>query len=156
MKSRSLFNVCCFALCVIITGLIVSAQDKGTEPAGAKKYKAVKGFVEVDSVKYPVFVGIKEVDASQFGGVTFALTQKNQKQALLMTEKIKRFYLGKKIGKFALPQFKKVSKPETIAWSSLKCGNNNEGAHAVVKVEENTVTVYLFASCDEGVLAQIL
>ncbi len=156
MKSRSLFNVCCFALCVIITGLVVSAQDKGTESSEAKKYKVAKGFVEADSVKYPVFVGIKEVDASRFGGITFALPQKNHKQALLMAEKIKRFYVGKKIGKLALPQFKKVSKPETIAWNSLKCGNINDGAHAVVKVEENTVTVYLFHSCDDGVLAHIL
>jgi hypothetical protein len=156
MRRSNLLAACLFVLFIAMSGSLVSAQDKGMEPSEAKKYKATRGFVEADSVKYPVFVGIREVEASRFGGITFSVTQKNHKQALLMAEKIKRFYLGKKIGAIALPQFKKISKPETIAWSSLKCGSGNEGAHAVVKVEETTVTIYLFPSCEEGVLAQIL
>jgi len=144
------------ALCVALSGSFVSAGDREAEQSEARKYKAVKGFVEVDSIKYPVFVGIIEVEASQIGGITFTLAQKKHKQVLLMAEKIKRYYLGKKIGKIVLPKFKKVSKPEATAWSSVKCGNDSDGALAVVKVEENRVTVYLVPSCDEGVLAHIL
>ncbi len=156
MKRRHTLHNCFIALCVIMSGHIASAQNKGAESSEAIIYKAVRGFVVVDMVKYPVFIGIREVEGTKFGGITFALIQKKHKNALLVAEKIKRFYLGKKIGTIALPQFKKATKPETTAWSSIKCGSNNEGAHAVVKVAENTVTVYLFPSCDEGVLANIL
>jgi hypothetical protein len=131
-------------------------QERGTEQTEAVRYKAKKGFVEVNSVKYPVFVGIMEAGASRFGGITFSLLQKKHKQALLVAEKIKRYYLGKKIGNIILPKFKKVNKPDATAWSSIQCGKDNEGALAVVKVVENTVSVYLLPSCDEGVLAHIL
>jgi hypothetical protein len=149
--NRNLLLLSALLVCVVMSWSL-SAQDK---EAGVKKYKAVKGFVEADSVKYPVFVGIREAAMTRFGGITFTVTQKNHKQALLMAEKIKRFYLGKKIGSVSLPQFKKIDRPESIAWNSVKCGDA-EGARAVVKVNDKEVTVYLFPSCDEGVLAQVL
>jgi hypothetical protein len=155
MKYLNLAKVTIFILYVVISSSFGSAQE-GIKGGQSLKYKVIKGFAEANSVKYPVFIGVREVDATQSGGITFAVTQKNHKQALLMAEKLKRFYLGKKIGKVSLPQFKKVSKPEIIAWNSIKCGSSNEGAHAVVKVDDKTVSVFLFPSCDEGVLALIL
>lgn len=145
-----------FIILSVVLSVSHGAAQEGMEGGQSIKYKVMKGFAEANSVKYPVIIGIREVDSTRFGGITFALIQKNHKQALLVAEKIKRFYLGKKIGTVALPSFKKVTKPETMAWNSIKCGSGDEGAHAVVKVDDKTVTVYLLPSCDEGVLAMIL
>ncbi len=147
-------------ICIIIFSVVVSVPcgfaREGTTEGQSTKYKVMKGFAEADSVKYPVFIGIREVDAIRFGGITYTMTQKKQKHALLMAEKLKRFYVGKKIGTVVLPAFKKVGKPETVAWYSLRCGSGNEGAQAVVKVDDKTVIVYLLPTCDEGVLAMML
>ena len=156
MSNRSLSVVCFLTVFLAAASAVAAAQESRTGPPEIKKYKAVKGFIEAGPVRYPVFVGITEAEECKFGGVTFTVAQKNHKQALLMAEKIKRFYLGKKIGSVVLPQFKKITKPDTIAWNSLKCGKGNDGAHAVVRVDDKTVAVYLMPSCDEGVLAHIL
>ncbi len=155
MKCLNILKMCIISLSVVASVPYGFSQE-GTTGGQSIKYKVMKGFAEANSVKYPVFIGIREVDATRFGGITYTMTQKKQKQALLMAEKLKRFYVGKKIGTLVLPAFKKVSKAETIAWNSMKCGSGDEGAQAVVKVDDKTVTVFLFPSCDEGVLAMIL
>lgn len=155
VKPRNLLNLMFFIVCIAVSAIVIAAKNEETKSGESGPFKVMKGFVEVDSVKYPVFIGVREVGSSPYGGITFTLKQKNRKQALLMAEKIKRYYTGRKIGTIALPLFRKIGKPDTVAWNSLKCGGA-EGAHAVVKVMENDVTVYLFHSCDEDVLTHIL
>ncbi len=156
MKRLNNHKMCIIVILLAILSVSQGFGQEGTQGGQSTTYKVMKGFAEANSLKYPVIIGIREVDATRFGGITFTVTRKNHKQTLLMAEKIKRFYLGKKIGSVALPSFKKITKPETMAWNSIKCGSGDEGAHAVVKVDDKTVSVFLFPSCDEGVLAMIL
>ena len=140
-----------------VTGLILFAFFATVAEEGEKTLKVTRGIVKLEKIDYRVFPGVKEVQTTQFGGIRFTQTVKSEKQGLALAKKIMNFYKGKKIGKHKLPAFKKISKPETTAWNSLVCTKNNEqGAQAVVKVSEGSVTTYLFPSCDESVLAHIL
>jgi hypothetical protein len=156
MATRSFQRLSTLLALMVALASLAYAQDNGGTPSNKQRFEVSRGFAVVNNLKYPVFQGIREVDSTPFGGISFTLEQKNRKTALLMAEKIKRFYTGKKIGGTALPVFRKISKPETTAWNSVKCLREKEGAQAVVKVENRTVTVYLFPSCDQDVLAHIL
>lgn len=131
-----------------------SQDDK--DPTVAKKLKVIKGFVELDKVKYPVYPAVKDVETGQFGGIVYRIEEKTENLAAATAGKLRKFYAGKKIGKAVMPAFVKIGKPDTEAWYSKKCIKGDEGFQIVMKIEEKIITVYILTGCDEGVQAMIL
>ena len=136
---------------LVLTAAII-AQEESVAPV---QIQVAKGEAEVDGTKLPVFTKIASVEKGQFGGIRYTVTEANAKSALKKAELIKKFYQNRKIGAAKFGGFKKISKPDTIAWvATAKKGSEVFGV--VVKVEDASVIVYVMPGYEEGVLAMIL
>lgn len=131
---------------------IAFAQDESNAPV---QVPVVKGEADVEGVKYPVFTKITNVEKGQFGGIRYTVSEANAKAALKKAEQIKKFYQNRKISKAKFGGFKKINKPDTIAWAAT-AKRGTEVFGVVVKVTDEGVVVYLIPAYEEGVLAMIL
>lgn len=163
MSKKFFLFVAIAAIASFAAGSLVFSQYAEEEMPEVVKYTVVKGkgSVEVNGVKYPIYKGIKEVEANQFGGLYYAISKPDEKQANTLAKNIMKFYKGKKIvaGKAKLKAFKNIGKPDTTAWDS--CGPAGFVVVEIVEnwvddVKENIVEVDLFAECNKDLEAFIL
>jgi len=136
----------------MIIAVMIIASAAGFSQDEAKKITVTKGEAVNDGIKYPVYKGVTEVEANQFGGIQFTLTFKNGKQAMDGAKKVMNFYKGKKITRHTIKKFTKVGKPDTTGWIALDCAGDT-GATVAVSVYENEVSVRVIGACvDAGML----
>ena len=136
---------------ILIATAAIFAQE---EPAPAQ-IPVTKSEAEVENVKYPVFAKVTSVEKGQFGGIRYMLTETNAKGALKKADQVKKFYQNRKIGAAKFGGFKKISKPDTIAWAAT-AKKGTEVFGVIIKVEDVNVVVYVIPAYEEGVLAMIL
>ena len=139
-----------------ITLFLVLTPFAFAQEAEAPQQIAVTGGeATVENVKFPVFGKVATVEKGQFGGIRYTVTEANAKAALKKAEQIKKFYQGRKIAGAKIGAFKKINKPDTIAWAA----SGKKGAEAVgvvIKVEEASVVIYVLPGYEESVQAMIL
>lgn len=141
-----------YVILALIAATAIFAQDESAAPV---QISVNKGEAEVENVKYPVFAKVASVEKGQFGGIRYTLTEANAKGAAKKADQVKKFYQNRKIATAKFGGFKKISKPDTIAWVATgKKGADVFGV--VVKVEDVSVVVYVIPGYEEGVLAMIL
>lgn len=139
-----------FFVAIFVASL--ASQDSEPEP---RPIEVKDGRVTVEKLSYPVFEGVKSVEASQFGGIRYDLTAANEKAALKMAAKIKAFYQGKKIGGAKLSKFKKFGSPQRSAWvASGKSGKKMRGT--MVLVNDREIRVYVLPDFEDETLALML
>lgn len=136
---------------LLVAGMIFG-QDESAVPV---QIPVSKGEAEIEAVKYPVFPKITSVEKGQFGGIRYTITEANARSAGKKADQVKKFYQNRKVSTAKFGGFKKISKPDTIAWvATAKKGAEAFGV--VVKVEDVNVVVYVLPAYEEGVLAMIL
>ncbi len=146
---------------MLCAGLLIlsyaNAQNTAEKNLSDKKYPVTKGIIEIDNIKYPVYMRVNSVQKSQFGGIKYQIPVKDLKTGKDLANKIYNFYTLKKINKVVVSKFSRLEKPDTIAWSSKKCDKTSEdGILILIKIINNTVEVYVIPSCDDGVLSSII
>lgn len=130
----------------------LAAQDA---PAAPDTYLVTKGLADVAGTKYPVYGKIDKVEAGSIGGIRYEIKEKNAKSALAKAAAVRGFYQGKKLAGAKLGKFAKSSKPDTIAWSAV-AGKEPKAFGVVVKIDGESVVVYVIPEFSEGSLAQVL
>ena len=92
--------------------------------AGSTSLPVKKGAVVLNKLTIPVYTGIKSVNklSNPMGeGIEFKLSKKTDKDAIAEVEKLKKFYTGKKIDKFAIPAFTQAMVPTNWLSGSGAC-----------------------------------
>ncbi len=146
---------------LLCTGLIIFsyayAQETAEKNSFNKKYPVTKGIINIDNIRYPVYMRVNTVQKNNSLGIRYQIPVKDLKTGKDLANKIYNFYTLKKINNVVVSKFSRLDKTDTIAWLSKKCEKTTEdGVLILIKIKNNSVVVHIIPSCDDSILENIL
>jgi hypothetical protein len=157
MKNKSILIIITILFAAITAISYADRNNSSSKTSPEKKYTISGGYVEIDKITYPVYMKVHEVQKFKPGGIMYRIQVKDFKSGKALAIKIYNFYTLKKINRVVVPKFNRVEKTDAFVWSSRKCDKtSDDGVQVNVKINNNSVIVYITPSCNEGVMAEIL